>query len=96
MNFDLQNIGHFKWFMLAALIAIFFCYWLLVRPAWIYKSCNSIAAEKAIEEFHEYIIDKQEELTTKRFYELLEADKFFPKDYEFYYKQCLRKHGMKQ
>lgn len=76
-----EALKKYWWILLIALIVFGLFYWYQIRPSYISSVCYRMAVEKAIE--------KAKEETG------IETGKFRSSDYDFYYKLCLMKKGIR-
>lgn len=79
----LHLLGKNKWFVLITFTIIFLGYWIVIRPVLVRKECNGIALRSAIEKYNNLNLNYPGK-----------NGSFLSNDYEFYYKQCIRKKGM--
>lgn len=79
--------NYFKLSLITLIIIIVggYFYWFQIRPFFAYRSCHEIAGDKA----QDWYKEKYPHLTKN-----IKKGVYEKKDYEFYYKQCLRKKGL--
>ena len=80
-----------KIIILIVLIILF--WWFYIRPNQIRSLCSKIALNQAVAVYKKRI---ETVLPASKFFEELDRGSFLPSDYEFWYKMCLRNHGLRK
>ena len=83
-----------NWFKIGLLVLLAIIigdtfYWNEIRPAKIYSTCYKKAADQASDLLREKV-----ELGATQYSKSIEKGLFLTKDYEGYYRDCLRQHGI--
>jgi hypothetical protein len=73
--------------LIVAIVSAF--YWYEIRPSKIYSKCHKEAGDGAIQ-----LLKTKVELGSSQYSKASDKDLYLKEDYDYYYKNCLRKYGI--